>query len=501
MTLDLRHLPQLFPEVASWLPRQRWFVDKGEELKEVGPLAVFWVKPLPRPQALLLLAVRLGSGTTAAYHLGLDFDPDRSSQPSGDVIWEGEDGEGRQWRVREVLAEPGFLIALLRSARAGRPSTDVRLVLSPESVTQVVKGLAPARPLGLEQSNTSLVVGERVLVKFFRRAWPAPNLEVEMNSALTRAGFPAIAATLGSLDLAWGSELTSLGLIQRYLVNGTDGLTLALTSLRDLEGDLLTEADGEVPAPERCRRAVLHQGGSFLPAARELGHLTASMHLALASAASGLQPRMADLDGEDLGILRDSGLERLERLLRLPEPRLEPLRVRASSAHRLLVDVGRLGHGGQKIRVHGDLHLGQVVRNDEGWHFLDFEGRPVEPPAARRQLASPLRDVAGMVRSLEYAAALALRQQVHPDEPNAQTLAPYGRAWAQVMREAFWLAYRREPGMAALLPPAVGEAEQLLRALELTQALYELEYELNARPDWIEIPLEGVARLTAEVSW
>ena len=499
MTLELDQLPQLFAEIARWLPGQRWFGHKAEGPTFVRPRGVLWVSPLPHPRALVLAEVGLGSGTVATYHLGLDFDP-AASPDSGDVIWEGVDPEGRRWSVREVLSHPTFSRALIGVA-GSEPSESARLVVTPEGAEHHLTSARGARVLGLEQSNSSLVVGERVLVKFYRRAWPAPSPEVELTSALTRVGFPAIAPALGSMELEVGGERTTLGLIQRYLANSTEGMVLAQTSLRDLEGDLLMEADGEVPPPERCRRAVLEQGGSFLPAARELGHLTGALHLALASPASGLKPPAAQLESSDLQAIRDRGLQHLDRLLQIPEPRLEPLRVRQADARGILVEVGGLVRAGSKIRAHGDLHLGQVARNDEGWHFLDFEGRPSEPPELRRQLASPLRDVAGMLRSLEYAAALALRQQVHPDEANARTLSPYGRAWAEVMREAFWLAYWRDPGVMALLPPAPEDRELLLRALELNQCLYELDYELNFRPDWIEIPLEGIVRLVAAGSW
>ncbi len=498
MTLDLDQLPQLFAEIAGWLPGQRWFGHKAERVTLVHPRATLWVSPLPHPRALLLAEVGLDSGIHAAYHLGLDFEPD-GSPDAGDVIWAGVDPEGRSWSVKEVLSQPAFSEALIEAARSRLPQ-GAHLAVTPEGAEQYLTSSAGARALGLEQSNSSLVVGERVLVKFYRRAWPTPSPEVELTTALTRVGFPAIAPALGAMELDLGGERTTLGLIQRFLANSTEGMVLALTSLRDLEGDLLMDADGEVPLPGRCRQAVLEQGGSFLPSARELGHLTAALHLALSSPASGLEPPAAQLEGSDLRSIRDRGLEYLERLLKVSEPRLEPLRVRAADARRVLVEAGRLTRAGSKIRIHGDLHLGQIVRNDEGWHFLDFEGRPSEPPELRRQLASPLQDVAGMLRSLEYAAALALRQQVHPDEANARTLIPYGRAWAEVMREAFWLAYWRDPGMLALLPPDPEDRELLLRALELNQCLYELEYELNFRPDWIEIPLEGIVRLVAEGS-
>ena len=195
--------------------------------------------------------------------------------------------------------------------------------------------------------------------------------------------------------------------------------------------------------------------------------------------------------------MAEANRSQLERLLAIDEPRLEPLRVRADTVREVFSDLARMPEGGRRIRVHGDLHLGQLLRTDEGWHFLDFEGRPARTPEERRRRVTPLLDVAGMLRSFDYAAAVALRQQVHPDEANARTLEPYGRAWAEVMREAFWAAYRTRPGIEALLPADPAVTERLLSALALAQALYELEYEVASRPEWMEIPLEGIARLTS----
>ncbi len=500
----LDRLSGLLEELALALPEQRWFGDKGRRVTGVLPLAVVWLLPLPRPLALVLLEVQFASGGSSRYHLALALEPDDHEETAAPPLWSGlEEGTLQGWRAREALGEPQTLRAILEAGSKGAVSVDegARLVLEVADGPPSVSPHEPIRPLGVEQSNTNLVIGDRLLVKLFRRAWPGPNPEVEMVGALTQAGFPAIAPVRGWIEIQSGPVTSNLALIQRYLPNGTDGFALALTSLRDLEGDLLADADGEVPPPEVCRRAVLEQGGSFLPAARELGQLTAAMHLSLASAASGLTSGGAPLEQAELAEIAAEAGRHLEGLLRVQEQRLEPLRVRAESARAVFGGMAQLQDGGRKIRVHGDLHLGQLLRTDDGWHFLDFEGRPSRASEERRRPASPLQDVAGMLRSFDYAAAVALRQQVHPDETNARTLEPYGRAWAEVMRDAFWVAYRSRPGIKALLPARAEDADRLRWALELAQALYEVDYELNARPDWVEIPLEGIARLVGGPSW
>lgn len=501
MIAQLDRLPGLFEALAVALPEQRWFGDKGREVIAASPEVVAWLQPLPRPLALLVLRVRFSSGPPSSYHLALAFDPDEDEEASAAALWSGEEYPGgRRWRVREALSEPESLRAIFGATQASghEPGGEPGLLLGAvEGWTPDLSERDSIRTLGVEQSNTNMVVEDRHLVKIFRRAWSGTNPEVEMAGALTRAAFPAIAPVRGWIEVRAPELRTSLALIQRYLANGTDGFSLALTSLRDLEGDLLADADGEVPPPEVCTKAVLEQGASFLPSARELGQLTAAMHLALASEASGLSPASQAMGAEGLGAFAAEAGAHLERLLRIDELRLEPLRVRADAVRAAFAEVGTLGDGGRRLRVHGDLHLGQLLRTDEGWHFLDFEGRPGRAPEERRRLSSPLLDVAGMMRSFDYAAAVALRQQVHPDEANARTLEPYGRAWAEVMREAFWVAYRSRPGIETLLPGDPGVTDRLLAAFAISQAMYELDYELNARPDWIEIPLEGIARLTS----
>lgn len=497
MKPDLRALPGLTSALGAAIPGERWFTDKGRQVLGTALEQTVWFGSGPEWRALIRLGVDFAEGLGATYHVGLTLSPAGQPASNGSVapIWTGEvPGSDVPLEVRETLGEPEFVRSLLAAA-VSQPGLDgLRLTAAEPIDVDLVLGQA-LRPLGVEQSNHSLVLAEEVLIKIFRRAWPGPNPEVEMLTALNSAGFRGIGQPRAVLEVGLGEEATTLALLQRYLPNGSDAFALALTSIRDLEGDLLLEADGEVPAPEVTLRAVTEQGASFMPSARELGHLVAGMHAALASDGSGLVPARLPLGSADIQAVARQALERLDALVALAEPRLEPLRVREQAVRRELHRLAALGDAGEKIRIHGDLHLGQLLRTDEGWHVLDFEGRPVRPPAERRQLASPLQDVAGMLRSFDYAAAVGLRQQVHPDEPRARTLAPYGQAWSEVMRGEFWDAYLEASGPAGLLPKGTPERELLLTSLELSQALYEIDYEVHSRPDWLEIPLEGVARL------
>lgn len=497
MRLDLTTLPGLMSALGAAIPGERWFSDKGRQVVHTTPQQVVWIESGPQWRALVRLGVGFADGMSATYHVGLTMSPAGQPAPNGTVppIWTGPvPGSELPLEVRETLGEPDFVRALLLVA-ASQPGLDGLHLTGPEPLDVGSIVGQTLRPLAVEQSNHSLVLAEELLIKVFRRAWPGTNPEVEMLTALNSAGFQGISQPLAVLEVGTGAEATTLALLQRYLPNGTEAFTLALTSIRDLEGDLLLEADGEMPAPEATERAVIEQGASFLPAARELGHLVAGMHRALASAESGLVPPSQPLEPLDLEMVASQALERLDALVALPEPRLEPLRVREQAVRLEFERLTTLPDRGKKIRIHGDLHLGQLLRTDEGWHVLDFEGRPIRPPEERRQPASPLQDVAGMLRSFDYAAAVGLRQQVHPDEIRARTLAPYGHAWSEVMRRAFWDAYLEEAGPARLLPASASARGLLITSLQLSQALYEIDYELHSRPDWLEIPLEGVARL------
>jgi maltose alpha-D-glucosyltransferase/alpha-amylase len=179
---------------------------------------------------------------------------------------------------------------------------------------------------------------------------------------------------------------------------------------------------------------------------------------------------------------------RLDLLLAAEEPALAPLLERRELIVARFDALRRLSDGGLATRVHGDYHLGQVLRTDDGWKIIDFEGEPAREVEERRRPSSPLRDVAGMLRSFDYAAAAALRQRMQPQDPLWKHLSAAGEAWAGANRDAFWAAYLERLEGSGLLP---GDGGSLVvrRAFEVSKAVYEVGYELGHRPDWVEIPL------------
>ena len=314
------------------------------------------------------------------------------------------------------------------------------------------------RPMGGEQSNTSLVFDDRVVLKLFRRLHRGPNPDVEITTALGARGCPHVAAPLG----VWTDDDLDLAVATSYLAGGAEGWALALTSLRDLYAVGCED-------PAAC-------GGDFAAEARRLGGVTAATHLALAEA-FGTEPG-------DGGAWADA-IE--AQLSRLQEGDVDLLAVkRFMERLRGIEDVGRA------TRVHGDYHLAQVMRTDEGWFILDFEGEPARPLDVRRRPASPLKDVGGMLRSFHYAAQVALSER---DELEHEALLPMAVAWERRNQSAFMAGYFGTEGIAALLPAQAEDRDLLLAGFELDKAVYEVLYERAYRPDWARIPLGAISRV------
>ncbi len=279
-------------------------------------------------------------------------------------------------------------------------------------------------------------------------------------------------------------------LVQRFLHNSTEGWALALTSLRDLYAN--AESIGHADPADR-RAVVDEQDAAFLAESMRLGKVIAEMHLALAAGAHGTAMSPAPLTEAALNTWANTMTAELDGLLARNEAALDPLRNVRNAVVARFDQIRGLSPGGKLIRIHGDLHLGQLLRIDTGWVILDFEGEPDRTPAERRQLSSPLRDVAAMLRSFDYAAAAAIIERTAPDGAEAEILRGYGEAWADANRDAFWSAYLETIGSQSLLP-APGPSLVLRRAFEVQKAVYEIGYELGHRPAWVPIPLRFLLR-------
>lgn len=324
------------------------------------------------------------------------------------------------------------------------------------------------RPISAEQSNTSLVYDDRVIVKVFRRLMDGPNPDVEVTTALAGAGFEQVARPVSS----WREGGVDLMFAQEFLVGGSEGWALALTSLRDYYGH-----DGDDPADA---------GGDFAGEAARLGRMTARMHLTLAATY-----------GQETDAVGSAGWESLVDDIERRLGRAGVQSAAGGGVESMLRRLRAVPHPGPAIRVHGDYHLGQVMRTDAGWYVLDFEGEPARALEDRLRKSSPMKDVTGMLRSLHYASRFALRERA-----DSEMVRLEGRAevWEQHNREAFISGYHAEDGVRALLPDDPDVEEAVAAAYELDKALYELDYERAYRPDWVDIPLGALERIVERLT-
>jgi maltokinase len=425
---------QLAVLLPDFLARQRWYV--GSE-----PPASVEIVDHDTFDGVLWLLARVPDDD-AAYQVPVGMRP-------LDQMEEWLQGKGRSL-IGDIEAD-------------GVPQLAYDALIDPELVPLLVEHVAPgvvsdtsARALAVEQSNTSVIVGEEAVLKVFRRVHDGPNPDVEVVDALNAAGFTATPRPLGS----WRRNGRDLAVVRAFLKGSTDGWLLALTSLRDLYDSRLAPAES---------------GGDFAPSSHQLGEVVARMHLALAEA-FGTEPAPVGAWAELLA----GGLDDLDD------------RDLAREARARYQRLAELDDAGAAIRVHGDLHLGQVLRNEDGWFVLDFEGEPRVPLHQRRERSSPLRDVAGMLRSFHYASEAALLERREAPEPE---LADLALAWEDRNASAFLGAYLNEPGIDALLPVDDSALYTMLGAFELAKAVYEVGYERDHRPEWLPIPQRAVARL------
>jgi maltokinase len=337
--------------------------------------------------------------------------------------------------------------------------------------------------INAEQSNTSIVFGDDAILKLFRRLTPGTNPDLEIQLALAGAGSRWTPRPIAWFEMPFGGEDTTLGVLQQYLRTGTDGWELAKTSVRDLYADsqLLGPAPGGA-APGGAPHAG-EVGGDFAGESFRLGVATAEVHADLArTLATGLA-------GEaELARLAELMTRRLDRAV-LAVPELRPYADRLREAYVDLERLGRTGWTTPVQRIHGDYHLGQVMRTSTRWVLIDFEGEPAQPLSERRALHSPMRDVAAMLRSFDYAARHLLTESRYSRTGPAPHLVHRAEEWATRNRDAFCAGYADAGGLDPRREPV------LLRAFETDKAVYEVVYETGNRPSWVCVPMSAVRRL------
>jgi len=455
--------------LATWLGNQRWFAGKGQELRDLAIVAD--TELLAGDPGLRHLIVAVSHGTAVDYYqvlIGL-----RRRLPARlRHARIGPSGDGRQ--VYDALHDADLTKTLLAGIAADAETGTLRMHAIPGA--QFDTGL-DSLVLGAEQSNTSLVYGEESILKVFRRLSPGPNPDLEVTTALARLGSPQVAEPLGWIETRLEGVPTSLGILSRYLRLATDGWTLAATSVRDLYaavGDANDRDQNDMATGERSGRVwAADAGGDFAGESRRLGIATGQVHADLASA-FGTDQLGPDATGELT--------ERMFRKLDLAVAAVPELAKHVDMISDAYSELAKLSGPFPVQRVHGDYHLGQVLRTETGWVVLDFEGEPATPLAQRRARSSPLRDVAGMLRSFDYAA----RHQLI-GHPGQAVLNDAARDWVRRNASAFCAGYAEAGG----LDPVANQV--LLRALQLDKAVYEVLYEARHRPSWLPIPLDSLA--------
>ncbi|MDQ4125380.1 MAG: alpha-amylase, partial [Actinomycetota bacterium] len=345
------------------------------------------------------------------------------------------------------------------------------------------------RAMGAEQSNTSLVFDDTTIVKLFRRVEPGRNPDLELCRLLTHEGFENVPPQVGELTYRGevdGEEVSiDLGIAQRFVGDATDGWDYVLAQI----GALFDEVD-EADVAEDHAFLVEQRAAPSLEAVEELGEATGALHVALSREESDPALAPEPVDQLDLRAWADSAKAYLDRLSG-GVPQLEEIGPRIVAQ---IDKVKALDAPGCKTRIHGDYHLGQVIRALK-WMILDFEGEPVRSLEERRTKHSPLKDVAGMLRSFSYAATSALFDRAEPDSDEWKRLQPWADTWEALARDRFLASYLRKSHEGRFLAQDRETLGVLLDFFEIDKALYELEYELGHRPEWVRIPASGIARV------
>jgi maltose alpha-D-glucosyltransferase / alpha-amylase len=523
-----KQLPGILPD---YLRNRRWFGGKAHTIRSISISEIVPIHGEKFSAYLVLVRVEYALARAQLYALpfvaalGQETSVSAADEPAESRLTLQGDGQEADYVLRDALSDGAFaewlLSAVRRGARLRGGGGEVVMVPSP-ALPGLWSGddakLAPS-VMKAEQSNTSVRYGDRFILKFYRRIEEGINLDQEIGSFLTeKVHFrhtPPLAGTV-QYQRPNGPPAT-LAALQGYVRNQGDAWQFTLAALDQF---LEHAADRLPPEPRKAESyrsmkrsvfvslppAAAELLGSYLGRVQLLGKRTGELHLALASDASDLDFAPEEFSADYRRRVAESMTDMAQNAFELLQTRLEilPASARAKAdrllglKERLFSHLGavrELKSLGLRTRIHGDYHLGQVLVTADDFAIIDFEGEPERPLAERRLKASPLRDVAGMLRSFHYAASSVGIHQgstgpSHVDDQHARTR--WLASWKDWVSAAFLQAYLQEANRAVFLPGNESDWADLLRVFSVEKAIYELSYELKNRPDWVEIPLDGL---------
>jgi maltose alpha-D-glucosyltransferase / alpha-amylase len=455
--------------VAAMLPQKRWFGAKERVIAGAFLIDDTIVDEGPPPLTAALIRIDFADGGSDVYNLLL------IAASGGELRDPFEKDSDRLEALGRHMAHGSTLKGRRGSFRFSGAGLD------PMSEP----GQSSVRSVSSEQSNSSVIFDEEIIMKVLRRVEPGPNPELEMARLLTGEGFDNIPPQVGELryepdQTDSEADFYDLGIAQRFLLDAKDGWQETLRYI-----DQLFQRASRLDS-QALRSDVEEEASDNLEGIEELGDVTAALHVMLARDGLDIEFSSEPIDSADLKQWTERAHDSLQRARRAGD--LEHLTAGVSHVIDLLATVSEPG---AKTRIHGDYHLGQTMLTERGWMILDFEGEPARSLQDRRSKDSPLRDVAGMLRSFSYAATAALFNRAEPASSEWDSLKPVAEAWEGLARERFLRAYFRTAHEGEFLPDEESTAI-MLNALEIEKALYELTYERGHRPAWARIPLEGI---------
>ena len=439
--------------LGRWLPGQRWFSGRGDSV-EVTIESRTKIADLPERSAEQVLFTVPSALGTHRYQVWVGWTHNLPERLTGVLI-----GESDGVTAFDALHDSGLTSFVLQHIAAGK-SFDELAFLPEAGVT--IDDQAPGKVISAEQSNTSVVFGHSSILKVFRRLEPGQNPDAEVHRALHAAGSTHIATALGVIEGPVAGERTTLALLTEFFANSAEGWSMATASVRDLM------AEGDLRADE--------VGGDFASESLRLGRAVAEVHADLAGAFGTRELEAADIAGLISSMITSA--DRVASYVPSVAEHIDGIRAAFLRAQEAAGSSGAV----TVQRIHGDLQLGQTLRTLGGWVIIDFEGEPSKSLAERKAFHSPLRDIAGMLRSFDYAAN-------HSGGASDSQHAYRAQEWATRNRKAFCEGY------AAVAGADPRDRAALLGAFELDKAVYEVAYEHGHRPTWEPIPLQAVVRL------